>query len=480
MKKEISKENLIKILYIVASFLFAIPSIIYIIKNKTIYKFYYVWTWLFRRPQNFAENIINAFLFTMIFSIIFLLYICIIKNYKKMFNNKKQIMTLIILVSIIFTLIIPYTSTDVYSYIANGWSNSKYQENPYYKSVEQIEKEYQVNDIMFNKVARCWRNETVVYGPFWTFICKILTSLSFGNIDIALFIFKMVNLFLHILNCIVIWKITKRKNFVLLYGLNPFILFEALANVHNDIFIIFFLLIAIYFAINKKNIFIAIAFIALATAIKYLAILALPFILLYCLRDKKISLKIGYCILYGIEFLLILFLIYLLYIKDISILSGLFIQQNKYNRSIMLIINNFTNANITNIIKNSIFIAFIIYYAYVSIKMLLIKNSKLFSTFIRKYNLILFLFIFVIITNFNPWYIMWMYSTIFWLRNKDIDIIINLSYSSQIANIFSFALYSEEQILGIPYLIIMMTTTLILTIIQRKSSILKEKIVKEN
>ena len=253
-----------------------------------------------------------------------------------------------------------------------------------------------------------------------------------------------------------------------------------MANVHNDIFIIFFLLIAIYFAINKKNIFIAIAFIALATAIKYLAILALPFILLYCLRDKKISLKIGYCILYGIEFLLILFLIYLLYIKDISILSGLFIQQNKYNRSIMLIINNFTNANITNIIKNSIFIAFIIYYAYISIKMLLIKNSKLFSTFIRKYNLILFLFIFVIITNFNPWYIMWMYSTIFWLRNKDIDIIINLSYSSQIANIFSFALYSEEQILGIPYLIIMMTTTLILTIIQRKSSILKEKIVKEN
>ena len=32
-----------------------------------------------------------------------------------------------------------------------------------------------------------------------------------------------------------IYKITKKDLFVLLYGLNPFVLFEALVNVHNDI-----------------------------------------------------------------------------------------------------------------------------------------------------------------------------------------------------------------------------------------------------
>ena len=100
---------------------------------------------------------------------------------------------------------------------------------------------------MYNKVANCWRYETVVYGPLWTLICKLLTSISFGNIDVALAIFKGTNLIVHLINCLLIWKITHKKKFVLIYGTNPAILFEALSNVHNDIFIVLFILLAIQF-----------------------------------------------------------------------------------------------------------------------------------------------------------------------------------------------------------------------------------------
>lgn len=464
MKKKISKENLIKILLILFSAAFAVPSIIYIIQNKTIYKFYWAWTWLFRMPSNSQEKILNATFFVIIFSVIFLLYICIVKNYKKMFKNKKQIIIIISIVAILFAIIIPYTSSDVYSYIANGWSNSKYDENPYYKSTGKISDERQVNDQMFNKVARCWKYETVVYGPLWTFICKILTGMSFGNIDIALMIFKIANVLVHLLNCFIIWKITKKEKFVLLYGLNPFILFEALTNVHNDIYIILFILLAIYFAVKKKNLLISVAFIAMATAIKYLGILILPFIVLYCIKDKSIKEKIKYCVLYGIEFLLIVLLFYLFYIRDFNVLSGLFIQQAKYNRSIMFVFYYIfdKNVNIVKVIQNSLLAIFAVYYIYLAIKMLKI-NKGTFSKFIRKYNVIIFIFTFILITNFNPWYIMWLFPTMMFLKGKSINTIIKLSYVSQIANVFSFALYSEEEYLGIPYFIILVSVTIMLS-----------------
>ena len=107
------------VLFIISAIVFAMPSIIYLIKNKTIYKFIYVWTFFFRIPQTTNEKIGNTILFLSIFSILFILYFLIIKNHKKIFQTKKQLFIFIIAVSIIFLIIIPYTSTDVYSYIAN-------------------------------------------------------------------------------------------------------------------------------------------------------------------------------------------------------------------------------------------------------------------------------------------------------------------------------------------------------------------------
>ena len=67
----------------------------------------------------------------------------------------------------------------------------------------------------------------------------------------ALAIFKGTNLIVHLINCLLVWKITHKKKFVLIYGANPAILFEALSNVHNDIFIVLFIFFAVYFVTKK-------------------------------------------------------------------------------------------------------------------------------------------------------------------------------------------------------------------------------------
>ncbi len=455
------------IIFIIASIGFALPSIIYFLENKTIYKFYYVWTYLFRFPTSSSEKILNAMLFFTIFTILFLAYIFILKKHNKILKNKKTLFIVIAIVSVLFAMIIPYTSTDVYSYIANGWSAAHYGENPYYVSTGEIVDATGQNEPMFNKVANCWRYETVVYGPLWTAICTVLSWLSFGNIDIALLIFKIANLLVHLINCVLIYKITRKRLFVIMYGLNPFILFEALSNVHNDIFIILFILLAIYFAIKRKNLFVSVIFIALATAIKYLAILILPFIILYMLRKKSVKERIKYCILCGIEYLAIIALIYLFYAKDIGVFAGLFMQQAKYNRSIFYVFYEYLGEGTTSIMQKACLAIFAIIYAVICIRLLFQKEIK-FSQVIRRYNKLLLVFTFVLITNFNAWYIMWLFPTIFWLKSKSQETILALSYSSQIANFASFALWSEEAWLGIPYLIIMLLGTGIIKLLNTK------------
>lgn len=453
-------------LFIAVVVCFALPSILYLIKNQSIYWFTYQWTFIFKTPNTALLRGTNTVFFAGIMSIIFILYILVIKHCNKIFESKKQLIIAICIISVLFALIIPYTSTDVYSYIANGWSDSHYHENPYYKSVEQISDEYQVKDQMQNKVANCWRYETVVYGPLWTLICKILTGISFGNIDVALAIFKGTNLIVHLINCLLVWKITHKKKFVLIYGANPAILFEALSNVHNDIFIVLFILFAVYFVTKKKNLLLSVAFVAMATAIKYLGILILPFIILYYVREKSIPEKIKYCILYGLEFIVILAGFYAIYLRNLNIFAGLFVQQAKYNRSIMLVFYYLIGEHATGILQIVLLALFAVLYVYTVIRLLVKNEKKSFSAYMRQYNPLLYIFTFILITNFNSWYILWLFPTMMFLNGKNIRLIMNLSYAVEVAYIGSFALHSEAQVLGILYINLLALITVCLVPIQ--------------
>lgn len=469
MEETVNKKNkricIPIIIFLIASIGFAIPSIIYLIKNKTIYNFYYYWTYFLERPETQSEMIKNALMFFFIITILFLAYMLIAKRHKKL--SIKLIITIVVITSVIFGVIIPYTSRDVYSYIANGWSTAHYSINPYYTSIGELIGETGVNDEMFNKVAKAWMNETVVYGPLWTLICTGLSWLSFGNIDIALLIFKIINILVHIACTILVYKVTRKKVFMILYGLNPFILFEAISNVHNDIFIILFILLAIYFTIRKKNLFLVVLFTAMATAVKYLAILILPFLVIYYVRNKSVLERIKYCILSGIEFLIVLALFYLVYMRDLSVLAGLFIQQDKYNRSILYFIYEYIGNDTAEKLKNIFLLIFAIAYAVFCIKLLLQKNIS-FAKTIRKYNIFLLIFTFILITNFNAWYVMWLFPTMFFLRRSSQKLILALSYTSQIANFTSFSFYSEKQIFGIPFLAIMVSGAVLIMVMNEK------------
>jgi len=303
-------------------------------------------------------------------------------------------------------------------------------------------------------------------------ICKILTSFSFRNITIALYVFKLAFFIVYLFCSMLMYKITKKKFFTMLFALNPFILFEALSNVHNDIFLILFVLLAIYFIKNKKNIALSVACIAVATAIKYLSILLLPFIIIYGLKDKDLKTRIIRTVLYAIEFILIIVAFYAIYIRDIQVLAGIFVQQNKYGRSIFLVLWYLLNGDdkALTIIKAITLGIFSI--SYICIVLKLFFNKKLANIKFRKimqtYQVFLLIFTFVLITNFNAWYVMWIIPTLFLQKAKNIRITLYLTLGVLNSYAITYATGIDNETVGIPYMLVAIITVLSLMPIKKK------------
>lgn len=321
-----------------------------------------------------------------------------------------------------------------------------------------------------------WANTTVVYGPIAQIIFKICTLISFKNINLCLLIFKLINLFIHIANCYLIFKITNKKKFSVIYGLNPFVLFEFIGMVHNDIIVVFFILLALYFLLKKKKIILSILSLAIATGIKYFTILLLPVIVLYYIRkEENLKLKIFNCIFYVAIFLVALGIEYLPYFRNVDIILAMMAQTSKYSRSIYSVLTTYFQGSLS-IIQNTISLLFIAYAIYYCIYFLLKKNNNIMKM-LRKYNVLIVLFL-LILTTFQPWYLVWLFPTMMWQKSRTIKNIIGISLISEIANsVYMFA--SEWYIYDIIFINGIISMFVIWNLINMRKEI-KELLVAKN
>ena len=462
MKKE--KINyIIKIAFALLCMAFAIPSIKYMIEIGTLLNF----NTYFKFLMNYSDRLNQTLIYLAILLGMTILYFLIIRNRKDMFKNNKQMWIYITIISIIFVLVVPFMCSDVFYYIGIGRINSEYGQNPYYTTIKDFVEQEDNKDfleqdtVLAQAYQNDWANSTVVYGPIWTIICSIIAKLSFGNIDVGILLFKLINLSVHLFNCYMIYKISNKKVFALLYGINPFVLIEGIAMVHNDIFIVLFTLLSIYFLLKKKNIILSLIFLAIATAIKYFTILLLPFMLIYYFREHKPSKRFIKCVEYGIIFLIMLIIPYLIYVKDFQVISGLFIQQEKLAKNFYIMLKQYFSSipDVIEKTKNILLGTFIIIYSFTCIIMLNKKDIK-FSEQMKVYEKFLMAFIFLLITNFQPWYIFWLFPCIMWQKSDNIKMIIGLSIISQFANAI-FLLNGEGWKNGTPFTFIMITSSLV-------------------
>lgn len=419
--------------YAIISILFAMPSIVYLYNNKTIKGFNNYFHFLLNNSDTFKQTLV----YIILLSIIVILYINLIKNRNKLFKNIKQVILYIGIIACIFMMVVPFSSSDIFYYIGTGRIDGKYKQNPYYITIKQFVENNEINlkedEVLEEGYNNYWADSTVVYGPIWQVINRNISSV-FNSIDLELLLYKIINIIIHLINCYLIYKCTNKKIWVLLYGLNPLILIEAISNVHNDIYVIVFILLSIFYIRRKENLQASILFLVLSAGIKYFTILLVPLFIIYHFRNEKPIKKLKKVIIYGLEFVILLVLTYLIYARDLEmILNGIFTQQGKYAKNFyILIMEYFKNIPLAVTKINLILlIGFIYYYFYNFIKYLIDRNITFRKIMHTNYNFMM-IFIFLLITNFQPWYIMWLFPLLMWQSAKNVKLIINISLVSRI------------------------------------------------
>ena len=442
-------DKILKILFIIISVFLILPSILYMVKTRTILNFDNYYNFFI---NDGSHKIGSTIVYICTFSALSAIYIFFVIK-KGYFKDIKKLLKYVAGVSIIFVGMIPWHSSDIFYYMGVGELHSVYGQNPYYKTIKQYVNENpeisQSDTIMKQGNLNYWSNTTVVYGPVAQTIFSIFTKISFKNIDICLIIFKLVNLIIHLLNCYLIYKITKKLKFPIIYGLNPYILMEFIGMVHNDIIVVFFVLLCMYFLLKRKQILPSVVFLAVATGIKYYTILLLPIVILYYFRkEKKILRKLFECVKYGIVFLIIMLLEYAIYYKDMSIFTAMMVQNDKLSKSIysgivgLGVLNGTKTINILGnviyirdvviAIRKIVFMVFVVTYIRFCIDLLTSKDIKLYNA-LRKYNVELIIFL-LSLGTFQQWYLIWLFACIPWQKSQMIRSIMGVSLAAEIGN----------------------------------------------
>jgi hypothetical protein len=193
----------------------------------------------------------------------------------------------------------------------------------------------------------------------------------------------------------------------LLYAWNPLILFEVANNGHNEIMIIFFILLALYFCLTDKKIWV-LPCVIVAALIKYYAIFLIPFFIWYLWRSEpNWKRKVNVLSKNLAVSLLMVFVCFAPFWYGTKIFKGALVQANLFMlpnffplNLLHQAINNFSLDSL-NIIKAIGITLLIFVYAIV-----LWKHGQRNESLAKKIFWLYFTFIFFTSIYFQPWYLL--------------------------------------------------------------------------
>jgi hypothetical protein len=165
----------------------------------------------------------------------------------------KALTILTILTAVILVFSYNAFSYDLFNYIFDARIISHYQLNPYFHRPSDF-----VGDPMLNFMR--WTQRTYPYGPSWLVLTVPLTFIGMDYFLPTFFLFKILMALSFLGSCYLIYKISARifpehKLFnVAFFAFNPLVLIESLVSAHNDIPMIFFILLSIYLFLQKKKV----------------------------------------------------------------------------------------------------------------------------------------------------------------------------------------------------------------------------------
>ena len=161
-----------------------------------------------------------------------------------------------------------------------------------------------------------------------------------------------------------------------------------------------------------------------------------------------------------------------MYIRDYNVFLGLFEQRERLAKGLYLFVSQYFNKpeNLVIILKNISLIIFAILYISSCFMLLFAKKIRFYKNMRQLYYFIL-AFLFLLITNFQPWYFMWLVPFMIWQKSENIKLIVQMQLMTLIANMV-FLIYSENYQYGVPFYAVFVFGIMI-CIIENKKSIIR-------
>ena len=212
---------------------------------------------------------------------LFGLYILCLVNWKRRQFTAREVVVIIVGAGLLAWGALPANSTDIFGYIAFGRMAGIYGANPYVHTYSEFADFYS---------AFVEWDITMPYGPVGLPLFILVGRLSEHSVLGSVFVLKLIWLLTHFCNCWLLFRILKAwqpdPTFGLfLFGLNPLVLVELMANGHNDGLMILFVLLAI-FALQRERHTTALWLAMLAALVKLPGILVWVAFLFYLLRRR--------------------------------------------------------------------------------------------------------------------------------------------------------------------------------------------------
>ena len=474
------KKIIAKVMMCIALFACAVFSIIHLMNSNCMVFGEHVKSFGTNMSYGLFQDKFNGLIFIVFIAIMCISYLVIINKKKcdcnldekqKETKHKKKLISAVVIIAITTLLslfIIPNNSGDVWYYMACGRLDSTYGVNSYKENFKEVKEQYKEDNIVSSSYAY---DTTFAYGAVWHIVCTLLGRIPTNNTLLMLFIFKMFNLLMHILNCWLVYKISSKHKIrnLLIYALNPLVIFEGLINVHNDLFMLTTILGAVYFK-KKDKLLLATLSIAIGALVKYVPVLLLP----YILNKEKSKLNVvAYLAIAAATYIVISYAV----IGGIKDIFAFMVQTSVIANSLYLVffMHGIPNIGVISKIGKGIFI--LIYLAFI-IKMLIDgKNKKQAKDEIiaNRYIQLLALFILMCITNFRAWYLLWLFGLITEVDEKTRNIIIGSSLVLEVSNVI-FYQFGESYINGEPYFFLSIAgILLVFAIIESKNKTIGAK-----
>lgn len=291
------------IFYSITLFLLAIYSYSQIDLNLTLSSFSLYQAFQQKLIQlGYFNRPLSALVYLILIFLLFILYLLSLYLAKKSKLTSKDLLVLILLTTGILFLSYPAFSHDLFNYMFDARIVTKYHLNPYFYKALNFP-----GDLWIRFMH--WTHRTYPYGPFWILITLPFSFFGFGKFVLTLFNFKLMFAAFHLGNIYFIWKIVNKNNkgkavlATIFYALNPLILIESQVSPHNEVMMLFFLLLTIYLLYIKQRFISAIVSLVVSSGIKFASVIVFPVVIYVAYRKRKIDTG---TIIYLILFVLII------------------------------------------------------------------------------------------------------------------------------------------------------------------------------